>query len=291
MNKPSVAVLGLGTMGHPFAANLLKKGFNVWVWNRSPGKDLDLVKAGAKSAGSAAEAASNAKVGISMLSTAEVTEKVLLGSNGALSAMKDDSILVQMGTIGIQSTKRLAQEINRNYPRVKFVDAPVSGSKVPAENASILILASGDKEQVKPTEPVFNAISKAVHWLGPVGAGTRMKLVVNAWLIMMMQGTVESALLSEQLGFSADQFWSVLEGGPLAAPFMKPKLAKIAQENYSTEMALDWGLKDALLALNSSDIRQLPSLKRTSEVWNDSVNAGFGGDDISVVAKYLQGKK
>lgn len=291
MSKLSVAVLGLGTMGHPFAKNLLKKGFNVWVWNRSPGKDLDLVSAGAKRASSPAEAVRDVNVAISMLSTAKVTENVLLGSGGALSAMRENSILAQMATIGIESTMTLAREISTKYPKVKFVDAPVSGSKVPAENASILILASGDKEQVKPIEPVFDAISKGTKWLGPVGAGSRMKLVVNAWLIIMMEGTIESALLAKKLGFSPSEFWSVLEGGPLAAPFMKPKLAKIEKEDFSTEMALEWGLKDALLALDSSDREKLPSLNRISEIWKEAVEAGLGYEDISAFAKYVESKK
>lgn len=278
-------------MGHPFAANLVKAGFEVWVWNRSPGKDTDLVEAGAKRASSPAEAAGHAKVVITMLSTAEVTQSVLLGDGGAVSAMKDGSILVQMGTIGIESTEELAQQISKEFPTIKFVDAPVSGSKGPAVNATILILAGGDKDQVKETEPVFDAIGKATRWLGPVGAASRMKLVVNAWLIMMMQGIVESSLLSKKLGFSNEDLWSVLEGGPLAVPYMKPKLAKISQDNYSTEMALDWGLKDAILALDSAEPSQLPSLKRVSEIWKEAADAGLGNDDISVVTKYLQGKK
>lgn len=291
MSKPTVAVLGLGTMGHPFAANLIKGGFDVWVWNRSPGKDEDLVNAGGKRASSAAEAASKAEVVISILSTAEVTESVLLGPNGALSAMADGSVLVQMGTIGVEATEQLDKKVSADFPKIVLVDAPVSGSKVPAEKALILVLASGDEEKAKATEPIFKTIGKGARWLGPVGAGSRMKLAVNAWLIVMMQGTIESAMLAKSYGFSPNDFWSVLEGGPLAAPFQKPKLAKIAEENYSTEMALEWGLKDAILALDTYNPEQLPSLSRITEVWKQAVDAGLGEEDISVVNKYLEEKK
>lgn len=287
-SKPTVAVLGLGTMGHPFAANLVKGGFTTWVWNRSADKADDLVEAGAHRAATAAEAAANADVVISILSTPDVTKEVLFGEDGALAAMQEGSVLAQMGTIGIEATDELIDRIGQEYPGVVFIDAPVSGSKVPAEQATLLVLASGDQERAPAVEPVFNTIGKGAKWLGEAGAGSRMKLVVNSWLIMLMEGTIESALLAEKLGFTTDDFWGVLDGGPLAAPYMKLKLAKIKEANFSTEMALDWGIKDGLLAMDASDASQLPSLASSVDTWKAASNSGLGEEDISSVAQYLK---
>ncbi|MGJ8515300.1 NAD(P)-dependent oxidoreductase [Carnimonas bestiolae] len=287
----TVAVLGLGTMGHPFAANLVAKGFDVHVWNRSPGKDEDLVAQGATRADSPAAAVASAEVVISMLSTPEVTEAVLFGDQGALAAMQQNAVLAQMGTIGEEATLRLAEKAKQEYPAVVWLDAPVSGSKVPAEKAQVLVLASGDEERGKVAQPAFDAIGKGTKWLGPIGAGSRMKLVVNAWLIMLMQAINESSILADHFGFSNDDLWSVLEGGPLAVPYMKPKLAKIGSDDYSTEMALEWGLKDALLALDEANADQLPSLKRVAEVWQQATDDGLGEKDISVVADFLRKSK
>lgn len=289
--QQTVAVLGLGTMGHPFAANLIAKGFDVHVWNRSSGKDDDLVAQGATRAGSAAEAVASAEVVISMLSTPEATEEVLFGDQGALAAMQEYAILAQMGTIGEEATLRLAEKAKQHYPTIVWLDAPVSGSKVPAEKAQVLVLASGDEERGKAAQPVFDAIGKGTKWLGPVGAGSRMKLVVNAWLVMLMQAINESSILANHFGFSSDDLWSVLDGGPLAVPYMKPKLTKIDSSDYSTEMALEWGLKDALLALDEANADQLPSLSRVAEIWQKATDDGLGEKDISVVTDYLRNQK
>lgn len=286
-SKPEVAVIGLGTMGHPFAANLLKAGFNVHVWNRSPGKDEDLVAAGAKSGESAADAARHADVVISMLSTPEVTEQVLF-DEGVLAALGKESVLAQMGTIGIEATLKLAKRSQDEFPDVIWIDAPVSGSKKPAEDATLLVLASGDEKRAShKVQPVFDAIGKGTRWLGDIGAGSRMKLVVNAWLVMLMQGTTETALLAQELGFTTDDLWSVLDGGPLAAPYMKPKLAKIANNDFSTEMALEWGLKDALLALDAGKKETLPTLNEVANVWKEASDSGLAKKDISSVSEFL----
>jgi len=287
-SKPEVAVIGLGTMGHPFAANLLKAGFNVHVWNRSPGKDEDLVAAGAKRGESAADAARHADVVISMLSTPEVTEQVLF-DEGVLAALGKESVLAQMGTIGINATLKLAKRSEDEFPDIIWIDAPVSGSKKPAEDATLLVLASGDEKRAgDKVQPVFDAIGKGTRWLGDIGAGSRMKLVVNAWLVMLMQGTAETALLAQQLGFTTDDLWSVLDGGPLAAPYMKPKLAKIENNDFSTEMALEWGLKDALLALDAGKKETLPTLHEVANVWKEASDSGLAKEDISSVSEFLR---
>jgi len=115
-----------------------------------------------------------------------------------------------------------------------------------------------------------------------------MKLVANAWLVSMVQGLAESTRLAEQLGFSPDDFWQVLDGGPLAAPYVKGKLAMIAEGEYPAQMQLTWALKDARLALDAAGNQPLPGLKAIATQWQGAVDAGYGDKDLSVVYRYLQ---
>lgn len=287
-HNTTVAVLGLGAMGHAFAANLLNNDLSVRVWNRTRSRGDDLAKRGALNADSAVEAVSGARFVITMLPDFDTTHDVLLGEGNALEHLPEKGVVIQMGTIGVAQTESLIEGVKRARPDVVFIDAPVSGTKAPAEQATISILASGDQQAADGIETVFNAISKRVVWLGEAGRGSRMKLIVNAWLIHMMQGIAESARLAQTLGFSTDELWSVLDGGPLAAPYVKAKLDKIGGNEYSAQMALAWGLKDARLALEAAGETNLPGLVRISDIWRDAVDAGLGEQDIAAVHDYLR---
>ncbi len=286
-HQTTVAVIGLGAMGHAFAANLVKKGFPTHIWNRTRARGDSLAAAGAIQCDTPAEAARQADVVITMLPDGTSTDAVIYGDDGVLGSLRQHGIIAQMGTLGIDATRSLIDGIKRSRPDVVFIDAPVSGTKAPAENAQVVVLASGDRQAAAAIEPVFAAIAKSAKWLGEAGAGSRMKLIVNAWLIAMMEGIAETAQLAKALGFTPDDLWGVLEGGPLAAPYIKGKLAMIANDDYDAQMALEWGLKDARLALKAADTRNLPGLKRISEIWQDAVDDGLGKSDIAVVYRYL----
>jgi 3-hydroxyisobutyrate dehydrogenase len=289
-NTPTVAVLGLGSMGHAFAANLLKKGFPTRVWNRSSERADDLAREGAAVGGSPREAAEGADAVISMLPDGEVTASVLLGEEGGVAGLRRDGVLAQMGTVGVEATQRLVEAVRAQRPDVTYVDAPVSGTKAPAEQGQVVVLASGDRAAAETVVgPVFAALGKATHWLGEAGAGSRMKLVVNAWLAAVVQGVAESALLAGRLGFAPDDVWRVLEGGPLAAPFVKLKLAAIAEGDFAPQFALDLALKDCRLALRATDGQPLPILEKIAEVWGEAVAAGLGKGDVEGIHRYLAG--
>ncbi len=290
-NLPAVAVLGLGAMGHAFAANLLKKGFIVRGWNRTRQRGEDLEPAGLTLCATAQEAVRGADVVISMLTDAASTEAVIIGDKGIVKHLKQGAVVVQMGTIGVVSTETLDKAIAAARADVAFVDAPVSGTKAPAENAQITVLASGDRARAAAVEPVFGAIAKGTKWLGSAGAGSRMKLVVNAWLISMVQGMTESLSLAKTFGFSPDDFWAALEGGPLAAPYVKNKIEMIKSGDYTPQMQLSLALKDANLALDAAGADELPALSAIGEFWQNAVEAGLGEQDIAVVYRYLSAKK
>lgn len=285
--QPTVAVLGLGAMGHAFAANLVKKGFSTRVWNRTASKSDDLVAAGAVAGKTPRETVDGVDVVISMLADGHTTQSVFTGDDGLLAGLKQGGIVVQMGTIGVEATEELIALLNKQRPDVVFFDAPVSGTKAPAEQAQIVVLASGDREAGAAVEPVFGAISKGVKWLGEAGRASKMKLVVNAWLISMVEGIAESSQLAEELGFTTDELWSVLEGGPLAVPYIKGKMEMFKTGNYEPQMQLTWALKDINLALEASGTRTLPVMQNISNTWQKAVDAGYGDSDLSVVYRYL----
>ena len=289
MNQhPSVAVLGLGAMGHAFAANLVKNQFQVAGWNRTRARGEDLAASGMTLCDTPQQAAEQADVVLAMLSDGATTESVLAQ---IIPALRQNAIFCQMGTIGVEATDRLIAQLAEARPDVVYIDAPVSGTKAPAENAQILILASGEQQRAEKLEPVFAAISKGARWLGAAGAGSRMKLVVNAWLIAMMQGLAESTSLAQQFGFSAEDLWSVLEGGPLAAPYAKVKLDTIKSGDYTPQMQLVWALKDAQLALDAAEEHSMPGLQNIAQLWQQAVEAGYGEQDLAVIYRFLTGKE
>lgn len=283
--QPAVAVLGLGAMGHAFAANLLKKGFTVYGWNRTRARGEDLVASGLTLSDSPEEAVRDADVVIAMLSDGDTTEKTL---HQVKAALKQDATLAQMGTIGVEKTDALIAWFASERPDVAFIDAPVSGTKAPAENAQILVMASGDRTRAQAAETVFAAIGKGTQWLGEAGKSSRMKLVVNSWLIGLMQSLAESTRLAEAFGFSTDDLWKVLDGGPLAAPYAKVKLAMIASEDFTPQMSLVWALKDAKLALEAKGDAKLPALEQIAALWQQAVDAGYGEQDLASIHRYLK---
>ncbi|RTY60285.1 NAD(P)-dependent oxidoreductase [Pantoea sp. YU22] len=283
--QPAVAVLGLGAMGHAFAANLLKKGFTVYGWNRTRARGDDLVASGLKLSDSPEEAVRDADVVIAMLADGETTEKTL---HQVKDALKQGATIAQMGTIGVEKTDALIAWCAGQRPDVLFIDAPVSGTKAPAENAQILVMASGDQSRAQAAEAVFAAIGKGTQWLGEAGKSSRMKLVVNSWLIGLMQSLAESTRLAEEFGFTTEDLWNVLEGGPLAAPYAKVKLAMIASEDFTPQMHLVWALKDAKLALEAKGDAKLPALEHIAELWQQAVDAGYGEKDLASIHHYLK---
>ena len=190
-----VAVLGTGIMGSAMARNLVSAGLRTTVWDRSPTATALLSGAGALAAASAAEAARNAHVVITMLPTANVVNSVIF-ADGVVEALADGAVWAQMGTIGLAATTEIGSRLGQLRPDVLFVDAPVSGSKGPAEAGQLLILASGPPAAAVAVHPVFSAIGRKTVWLGQVGQGSRMKLVVNAYMSVLIEGVAEALELA-----------------------------------------------------------------------------------------------
>lgn len=285
---PAVAVLGLGAMGHAFAANLLKKGFTVYGWNRTPGRGDDLVSEGLVQRETAAQAVSDAQVIIAMLTDGDAT---LAAIRAIAPSCPQNATFCQMGTIGIQETADAIALIETLRPDMLYLDAPVSGTKAPAENAQILVMASGDQQRAGAAQQVFDAISRGTQWYGDAGNSQKMKLVINAWLISMMQGVAESMQLAKQFGFTPGQLWETLDGGPLAAPYVKGKLEMIRKEDYTPQMQLQHALKDARLALANAPQGTMPMMNEIVDMWSQASQGGLAEQDLAAVYTWLDNSR
>jgi 3-hydroxyisobutyrate dehydrogenase len=275
-----VAVLGTGIMGSAMARNLLRAGLAVTVWDRSPEATAGLEREGARAAGSPAEAVRDADVVITMLPTAAVVESVMFGDRVA-EAFTPGAVWAQMGTIGVEATEQTAARLEKVRPGVLFVDAPVSGSKGPAEQGQLLILASGPDAAKEPLSGPFAAIGRNTVWLGAAGQGSRMKLVVNAYMSTLIEGVAEAVELARRLDIDVAALDAAIEGGPLDAPIADAKLHKIATSDYAPEFPLQWALKDVDLALDAGGGTGLPLLAALSSQWHAVVDAGHGREDVS----------
>ncbi len=276
---PRVAVLGAGTMGRGMTHSLLRNGFTVDVWDRTPEKAAALAADGATAHEDAPDAVRGVDVVITMLADADAVNQVAFGA-GMLDALRPQSVWAQMSTIGVTATEELAARVSQERPDTYFVDAPVSGTRQPAENGELLILASGP-DQAKPVlEPVFAALGRETRWVGQAGAGSRLKLIMNSWLVFLVEGVAEIIALADSLGVDHQQVVDFLREGNLANPAAAAKFAKMDAGDDSPDFALQWALKDIRLALDASG-RRLPMLEVVRERWAALVGQGLGDRDVS----------
>jgi 3-hydroxyisobutyrate dehydrogenase len=279
-DRPAVAVIGAGIMGSAMARNLVAAGLTTRVWDRSPSATGSLADAGAVVAASAREAVRDAGVVITMLPTADVVESVIF-DGGVAEAFADGCVWAQMGTIGVEATLRIGDRLAAQRPGVMFVDAPVSGSKGPAEQGQLLILASGPAAAADEVRTVFDVIGRKTVWVGEAGRGSQVKLVVNAYLSILIEGVAETMELADRLGIGHEQLAEVIEGGPLDAPLAGAKLHKMDRGDYAAEFPLEWALKDVDLAIDAAGGQAPPLLAALSGQWHAAVAAGYGRQDIS----------
>jgi len=277
-----IAVLGTGRMGAPIARNLLAAGFEVAVWNRTPGRARELAGAGARLAASPADAAGSADVVLTMLADGDAVDHAMTGPEGAVSALRPGSVWIQMATVGVDWTERFSALAHDHG--VEFVDAPVSGSDGPARDAQLVVLASGTDAVHPRVQPLFDAIARRTLWLGPAGNGTRLKLVLNTWLASMAEAMAETLAFTEALGLEQGLFLDALAGGPLEAPWATSKGRAMLAREFTPGFALRLAFKDARLALEAGREYglELPLTDALARRWELAIPR-HGDDDIASV--------
>jgi len=278
--RATVTVIGAGIMGSAMTRNLVAAGVKTRVWDRSAAATAPLAAAGAVVAPSAREAVQDADVVITMLPTADAVESVVFGG-GVVGAFPDGCVWAQMGTIGIEATRRIRDTLAAQRPGVMFVDAPVSGSKGPAEQGQLLILASGPAAAADRLNAVFAILGRKTVWLGETGQGSLVKLLVNTYMSILIEGVAETMELADRLGISHQQLAEAIEGGPLDAPIADAKLHKIDRGDFTAEFPLEWALKDVDLTISAAGDGTPPLLAALSRQWHAAVAAGHGRQDVS----------
>jgi 3-hydroxyisobutyrate dehydrogenase len=278
-DERTVAVLGAGgTMGFAMARNLARAGFKVRAWNRSREKAEPLGEDGATVLDTAAEAAQGAEVILTMLSSGDaVIESIDAALEGELA---DSAVWLQMSTIGEQDTERCTEIADDRG--VQFVDAPVLGTKQPAEQGELVILASGPDELRDRVEPIFDVVGKRTMWVGEAGAGSRLKVATNSWLVTIVEGAAETLALAEGMGLDPQLVLDAVADGPLDLPYLGLKGKAMIERSFEPSFALKLATKDAGLAVASAKLHDLdlPLLKTIHDRFEQGARE-HGDEDLS----------
>src|SRR5436190_3776350 len=237
----ATAFLGIGAMGHGMATSALRAGIPTIVWNRARRATRDLAELGADVAETAADAARRAEIVVTMVTDADAVISIAR-DQGMLAALAPGTIWLQMSTIGVEGIDRVAAIVDADRPADTLLDAPVSGSKVPAEQGQLTIFASGPDEARSRVGPLFEALGQRTIWVGAAGAGSRLKLVNNTWLAFGAEAIAVSVALARRLGLETERVVDALGGSSLVSSWQAAKLQRIADDDYSPQFALSLAL-------------------------------------------------
>ncbi|MEU9840216.1 NAD(P)-dependent oxidoreductase [Actinomadura sp. NPDC048032] len=276
-----VAVLGAGIMGAAMARNLLRNGHGVAVWNRTAARAEPLAADGAAVAASPAEAVRDADVVITMLNDAETALAVMDEAAPGLSA---GQVWAQMGTVGVADVPRLARFADGHG--LAFVDAPVQGTKQPAEQGKLIILAAGPQDVRKVLEPVFGAVGGKTVWLdddGAGGAGTRLKLAAVSYAISLTSVVAESVALAKGLGLDPSLLGEVLTGGPLDSPYLQVKMKAMLDGDFEPSFAVRNAEKNTRLIHDSAAAAgvRVDVNDAAGERFRRAIEQGHGDEDMA----------
>jgi 3-hydroxyisobutyrate dehydrogenase-like beta-hydroxyacid dehydrogenase len=287
-----IGFIGLGIMGSRMAANLQKKGHELVVYNRTKQKADPLIANGAIWAPTPADVAKQVTIIFTMLAKPDaVAETALLGKNGFLSHLVVNSLWIDCSTVSPAFSRLMANEAKQR--KIRFIDAPVGGSKGPAEQGQLLFFVGGEKEDVDEAKPLLNTMGKTVYHLGGHGMGTSLKMTNNLILAQAMVAFSEALVLGESLGISKKALFDTLLGSPVVAPFLAFKKQKIEEGKFDVEFSLQWMHKDMQLAAETAYETgiAMPAANLTKEIYALAMRNGLGEQDFSAVYKLLREKK
>lgn len=281
----SVSVLGAGIMGSSMARNLAAAGHDVRVWNRTKTKADPLAAHGVTVAGTAAEAVTGATVVLTMLYDGQ---SVLDAMRQAAPGLAPGALWVQSTTVGVDTVPELA--VLAEQLGLGFVDAPVLGTRQPAENGQLVVLAAGRPGVRDAAAPVFDAVGSRTLWVGDDGAAgtaTRLKLVANSWVLAVTHGTAEALALAKGLGVDFQQFLDIIEGGPLDMGYLRGKSAAVLSGDLEPSFAVTTAEKDARLIVEAGEGAgvRLDVAAAGAERFRRAAALGHGGEDM--VASYF----
>jgi 3-hydroxyisobutyrate dehydrogenase len=282
----TVAVLGTGIMGAAMARNLLASGKQVRAWNRSREKAEPLENDGAEVVDDPRDAARGADFLITMLDDTDAVEEAVGGD--VLPQLAEEGVWLQMSTVGEGGNERLLRLAAESG--VAYVDAPVLGTKQPAEQGQLVVLASGLEEVRERSEQVFSALGSKTVWLGEAGEGSRLKLVVNNWIVGILGVLAETVAFAEATGVDPAKFLETIEGGPLGLPYAQIKGSMMVEEDFPTSFSAKLARKDAGLVLDAAEAHDLRMSisEAVAARFDEAIQAGHGEEDMAAVYRTTQ---
>ncbi len=279
----NVGFIGLGIMGSRMAANLTKEGHTLTVHNRTKEKAEDVLAQGATWADSPAAAVKEVEVLITMLAHPKAVEETALGDGGFLDAMNEGQLWVDSSTLNPSFSRRMAKEATARG--VRFLDAPVAGTKAPAESGDLVFFVGGEAADIEEVQPLFDAVGRATKHVGAHGMGTSLKVVVNHMLATSMAAFAEGIVLGEGLGVPQEVLFDTLIGGPLVPAYLGMKREKLEAQDYVPDFPLKWMQKDMqMVATAAYDVGvPMPLANLTKELYQGAVKRGHGDKDFSAI--------
>lgn len=279
-----VAFLGLGIMGRPMASNLVKAGHEVTVWNRTAGRDVP----GARVAATPAEAVNGAEIIWTCVSDTRAVESVLFGPQGVFEALSEGQIIVDSSTISPSATRQFAERVAAKG--VRYVDAPVTGSKAGAESGTLIFIVGGEESAIEKLKPLFAATGKKFFRMGETGKGQAAKLVMNLQIAMIYEGFAEALTLATKLGVDAETLLPLIEASMVRSGVVEYKAPFVMKRDFSPNFPLRLMRKDIQLAREAArEVRvKLPGLEMVEEIYDMATEDGHENLDYAATLTLLE---
>ena len=279
-----IAFLGLGIMGRPMAANLVKAGHEVAVWNRTPGKQVD----GARVATTPGDAANGAEVVWMCVSDTKAVEHVLFGPGGVETTIGSGAVVVDSSTISPTAERQFADRLKAKG--VDYVDAPVTGSKVAAEAGSLIFMVGGDEAVLARIDPLFKAMGKQVFRMGETSKGQAAKIVMNLQIALIFEGFAEALTLAAKLGVSLESLLPLIQASMVRSGVVDYKAPFILKRDFTPNFPLKLMLKDIRLARDAAKEARvkLPGLETVEEVYEMAAEDGHQDLDYAATLTLLE---
>src|SRR6185436_1254756 len=279
-----VAFVGLGIMGQPMAANLVKAGHEVSVWNRSAGKEVE----GARLASSPAEAAQGADVVWICVSDTAAVEQVLFGPNGIDQSLAEGMIIADSSTISPAATRRFAEAVAKKG--VQYVDSPVTGSKAGAQAGTLLFIVGGEEQTIEKLKPLYAAMGKKIFRMGETGKGQSAKVAMNLQIAMIYEGFAEGLTLAAKLGVDPGTLIPLINASMVKSGVVEYKAPFVLQRDFTANFPLRLMRKDIRLALEAAKEARvkLPGIETVEEIYDVAIEDGHGDLDYAATLMLLE---
>ena len=287
-NKPSVGFIGLGIMGLPMAGHILKAGYPLTVYNRTRSKTRSLEADGAAVAASPREVAENSQMIITMVSDSPDVQEVVAGPEGVLDGIRPGSVVMDMSTISPQVERDLDRQLQEKG--CALVDAPVSGGDVGAQNATLAIMAGGEREPFDRAVPIFETMGKTITYCGPVGSGQLTKLCNQILVAVTLMGVSEALVFARKNGLDQGVMVDAVKGGAAGSWQLSNLAPRVVNRDFAPGFMVDLIQKDLRLVTESAAGAQaaLPATTLVNQLFRTSQARGEGLEGTQALAKVLE---